>query len=615
MHDTSLFLVSAGPMLAGSVAMSMAIFQYWFFLRNRRYVWIGWGSLVCLAASLYNIFIFFDFHAESQTSLAVLLRLMHTSLLLLYYALANFIYSFLSRGTPQGHRLFALSMLAWLALLWFTPFILPDHLANRASLWLGGYYPRPCLKPLGLVLLAYYGLIIVRLFMIWPWSQRKSFSRFPYLTIGMAFWAVLGVHDILASMFGPARIFLGEYGVLGFCFSMAGLTITGFQSMEQSLLQAQKTEALSRLASGIAHDFNNLLTVISLNTELLMAVPDQNVHNRGGLERIMDATKRGGGLVRGLLSLGRQASAQGRPLDLNQEITRAAKLLGPVLPSSTTLELRLEPGLPAVTSDPAQIEQILLNLGINARDAMPRGGKLTLSTSLCRLEGKATRPTPQLKPGDYVLLTVADSGQGMDKDTLRQAFDPFFTTKHASKGSGLGLATIQTIMESRGGAITCASAPGQGAAFSLYWPASDQPSPDASAADGAAQPGQGAALLLVDDEISFLEALRESLSGDGYRVLTAQGGEEAVAKFSSDPVRLVVMDLHMPGMSPQDCLKRLRKIDPQVKVIVVTADLARAEEMLPRGGNVLAHLGKPVLIQQLRNLIGVAFHRQKARPV
>jgi signal transduction histidine kinase/CheY-like chemotaxis protein len=592
-------------MLVASLAYSLAIFQFWFFIKKRRPAWMGWGSLVCLAAALYNTIIFFNFQTNNISSLMVLHRCMHTSLLLLIYAMTNFIYSYLSRGSRLGHNLFLLSLLVWVALIWFSPWIIVDHLASRASLWLGGYYPRPTMRPLGLVMQTFLGLIICHFFFIWPWKRRRRLPEFPYLAAGMIFWAVLALYDILVSMGMPARLFLAEYGVIGFCFSLAGFSITNYLSLEQSLLQAQKTEALARLAAGIAHDFNNLLTVISLNTELMLGRQDPEAQNRCGLERIMAATKRGGDLVRGLLSLGRQGRSPGQPLDLNQEIGRVAELLAPILPSSVALELCLRPGLPPAIGDPAQVEQVILNLGINARDAMPQGGKLVLATSHCRLDRKAARLVPQLKPGDYILLTVADSGLGMDEGTLRRAFDPFFTTKPASKGSGLGLATAQTIMEAQGGAITCASVPGQGTVFSLYWPsgapplpAGQQGAPEAHAAVDASR-----TILLVDDEATFLDALEEVLDLDGHRVLKARDGQEAVRQFQSQPARLVILDLRMPGMSAQACLKRLRKINPRVKVIVVSGDLSQAQKSLPLDANVLAHLAKPVRVNQLRRLI------------
>jgi signal transduction histidine kinase len=453
---------------------------------------------------------------------------------------------------------------------------------------------------------AYIGLIICHFFFIWPWKSRHRLPEFPYMAAGMIFWAVLALYDILVSMGLPSRLFLAEYGALGFCFSLAGFSMTNYFSMERSLVQAQKTEALARLAAGIAHDFNNLLTVISLSTELMLARPNQDAPNRSGLERVMDAAQRGGNLVRGLLSLGRKGNAQGQPLDFNQEVTRAAQLLSPILPSSITLDLRLAPDLPAAMGDAAQIEQVVLNLGLNAKDAMPGGGSLTLATQPYELDRKTSPPAhAQLKPGDYVLLTVRDTGLGMDEATRRRAFDPFFTTKPTTQGSGLGLATVQSMMEAQGGAITCHSAPGQGTMFSLYWPASHLPPPPQSPPHRgtSAATGEGPALLLVDDEVSFLEGLGELLGMDGYRVLTARDGEEALRQFKAEPPRLVIMDLHMPGMSAQACLKRLRRIDPQVKVIVVSGDAAQARESMPQDANVVAHLDKPVRVQQLRGLI------------
>ncbi|MBI4799282.1 MAG: response regulator [Desulfarculus sp.] len=605
MYVDYLFLVSSGPMLVASVAFSMAVAQFWFFLKTKRQIWLGWGALACLAASFYNTLIFFNFQTNNITILAVLHRSLYSVMLLTMYAVANLIYAYLSRGSRLLHHLFALSLLVWLALIWLSPFIVVDHLVSRASLWLEGYYPRPSMKPLGIVMQIYLGAIICHFLFIWPWKARKRLPEFPYLAVGMGFWAILAFHDILVSQGMPSRIFLMEYGVLGFCFSMAGFTVTNYLSMEKSLRRSQKLQAMATLAAGVAHDFNNLLQVITANTERLLQThaPAPVLHQC--LTRIADAAQRGSELVRGLLSLGRQGPAQLTLLSLNQEIRRLTGMLETTLPSQINLTTDLAPNLPLILGNPVQIEQALLNLTLNARDAMPQGGKLVLATRALKLNGRRAKAHPPLRPGEYVLLTVTDTGQGMDQDTLGRAFDPFFSTKSAGQGSGLGLATAQGIMEAHGGAIACQSGPGQGTRFSLYWPASPQPLPAEPLDSPGESPGlaRGRSLLLVDDEVSVLDSLGELLSLHGYRVLKAQGGQEALAVFRAQPVGLVIMDLHMPGMSAPECLRRLRGINPQVKVIVVSGDPAQARETLPTGPNVLAHLGKPVRFNQLQALI------------
>lgn len=605
MYVDYLFLVSAGPMVVGAVAYSMALFLFWFFIKKKHPAWLGWAGLVCLAAALYDTIIFLNFQTNSLAGLAVLHRALHSCILLLAYAVGNFIYSYLSKGSRLGHHLFALSLLFWLALIWFSPHIVVDHLASRASLWLGGYYPRPTMKPLGLVMQAYIAVAIFHFFLIWPWRARARLPEFPYLAAGMIFWGMLSLHDILVSMGMPARLFLAEYGVLGFCFSVAGFAITSYVSLEDSLRRSQKLQAMATLAAGVAHDFNNLLQVIAVNAEGLRQSPLACREAQDSLTRIADTCQRGGELVRGLLSLGRPGPAQGTPLDLNQEIRRVAGILASSLPPAVRLELDLAPRLPAVLGDPAQIEQMLLNLAFNARDAMPQGGRLVLASRELKLTSQEAKASGRLKPGRYVLLTVADTGQGMDQDTLERAFNPFFTTKPSGRGSGLGLATVQGIVEAHGGAVSCQSRPGQGTRFSLYWPVSPSPPPAAPPAPQKETAGPDAArsLLLVDDESAVLEGLGELLSLHGYRVQKARSGREALEALRSQPVDLVVMDLHMPGMGGPECLEGLRAIEPRVRVIVMSGDPEQAREVLPAGGNVLAHLGKPVRIHQLLRLI------------
>ncbi|MBI5522730.1 MAG: response regulator [Desulfarculus sp.] len=617
MYVDYLFLVSSGPTLVAAVAYSMAVAQFWFFLKKKRSVWLGWGAAACLAAAIYNTIIFLNFQTNNIATLAVLHRALHSVILLMLYAVANFIYSFLAKGSRLRHHLFLLSLLFWLAMIWFSPYIIVDHLVSRASLWVGGYYPRPTMRPLGLVMQAYIGAVICHLIFIWPWRTRSRLPHFPYLASGMIFWAVLALHDILVSMGMHARLFLAEYGVLGFCFSLAGFSITNYLSMEQSLRRSQKLQAMATLAAGVAHDFNNLLQVISANTERLLQThtPAPVLHEC--LTRIAEAAQRGSELVRGLLSLGRQGPAQLTLLNLNQEIRRITGMLATALPSQITLTTDLAPNLPLILGNPTQIEQALLNLALNARDAMPQGGNLVLATRELKLNGRHAKAHPLPRPGEYVLLTVADTGQGMDQEILARAFDPFFSTKSAGQGSGLGLATVQGIMEAHGGAIACQSGPGQGTRFSLYWPAGPQPlpAPPPLPLGHSPAPARGRSLLLVDDEVAVLDSLGELLSLRGYRVLKAQGGQEALAVFRAQPVGLVIMDLHMPGMAAPDLLGRLLGINPQVKVIVVSGDLAEAQETLPTGPHVLAHLGKPVRVHQLQALIeGALQGRSSPRP-
>ncbi|MBI4799281.1 MAG: response regulator [Desulfarculus sp.] len=596
---------SLGPLLVGAIAFSLAVFQGWFFLRQRQQAWVGWGALVSLAAAFYGVTKFINYNAIHAPLLFFNERLQFTAVIFIIHTLARMIYSLFGRHSPLANRLFLLFHLCWLAIIWLTDLVVAQHLVARQMLWLAQPYIEPALGPLGPFLFLYCFGTLVALYWSWWRNRRRHIMGLNYVVSGFTFWAVLVAHDIWGGLGHQVGAFLMEYGFLGFCFAIAGVSIKSYFILEKSLRQAQKLEVLGLMAAGVAHDFNNLLTVISVNTDLMLTRPDTHAQDRPGLERISEASKRGGDLVRGLVSLGRQGPAQRRPLDLNREIQRVSGMLASTLPSAVTLELDLAPRLPAILGDLAQIEQVLLNLGLNAKDALSRGGRLVIATSNVRLTRKAPRPLPHLKMGDYVLLTVTDTGQGMDERTLERAFDPFFTTKPAGQGSGLGLATVQGIMAAQGGAITCASALGQGAVFSLYWPASPHPLPTPPPASPVEESRQarGRSLLLVDDEIAVLEGLGELLSLHGYRVLKAQSGQEALEVFRAQPVGLVIMDLHMPGMGGPECLQGLLAIQPRVKVIVVSGDPAQARAKLPAGGNVLAHLDKPVRIHQLQALI------------
>ena len=606
-----LFLVASGPMLVASLAYSVAILQLWFFLKRREPVWMGWGSLVCLAAALYNTVIFLNFQTNNPAGLVLLHKCLHSVLLLLLYAMANFIYSYLSRGTRLGHHLFLLSLLVWLVLIWFSPFIIMDNLASRASLWLGGYYPRPTMRPLGLVMQAFMGLVICHFFFIWPWKVRRRLPNFPYLAAGMVFWAVLAFHDILVSMGMPARLFLAEYGVLGFCFSIAGFSLTNFLALEQSLQQARQTEALARLAGGIAHDFKNILSVISMNAELLCRLAPASGPVGDCAARIMDSTRRGTGLVRGLLSLGHQDASRFEPLDLNGEVGKAARALAPILPAAISLDLSLCREELPIRGLPGQIEKIILNLALNARDAMPQGGRLTLATSKCRLGSSSPPPAPRLAAGEYCQLVVADTGLGMDHETTERVFDPFFTTKPADQGSGMGLATVQGIMETCGGAVTCQSAPGWGTIFSLYWPVAD---PCAAAAPGwapapaptpAPTPAPGSTLMVVDDEPGIRQILGEGLRLARYRVLAASCCGEALELLRQEDqaVRVAIVDLNMPGLDGARCLGEMKAMRPGLKVILCSGFFGPGQAAPELAGAADACLAKPFSIEEVVELV------------
>jgi PAS domain S-box-containing protein len=348
--------------------------------------------------------------------------------------------------------------------------------------------------------------------------------------------------------------------------------VTRTKRMEEQLRQAQKMEAVGTLAGGVAHDFNNILQAISGYVQLMMDRAPAAGEDRHYLVEIEGAAQRASALVRRLLTFSRKVETELRPVDLNDRIRHAVEILRRTMPKMIFIETRLAEDLRPINADANQLEQVLLNLGTNARDAMPEGGRLTFTTR--NLSPEETQELPEAGPGDYVLLTVADTGQGMDEKALAQIFDPFFTTKEVGKGTGLGLAMVYGIVKTHGGVITCRSQPGQGTTFDLYWPAAGAQAARTTPAEQApvALPRGDETILLVDDERSILDVAGSFLSGHGFSILTADTGERALQVYAEKggEIDLVVLDLGMPGMGGRRCLEALRELDPEAKVLVAS---------------------------------------------
>ncbi len=344
--------------------------------------------------------------------------------------------------------------------------------------------------------------------------------------------------------------------------------------LEAQLRQAQKMEALGTLAGGVAHDFNNLLAAIMGFSELALEAAQQGEGNSDDLAKIMKAAERARQLVRQILTFSRRVEADRRPLDLNREVRQAVEVLERTLPKMIALEMILAPDLKAIQGDPTQIEQILINLATNGADAMPGGGRLLIETKNARLDEEFCRQHPGVRPGEYVLLCVSDSGQGMDEATRQQIFDPFFTTKGPGRGTGLGLSTVFGLVKAHEGHISCYSQPGQGTTFRIFLPIHGGECPTAAAPkppDRASLRGSES-ILLVDDEPALRILGENVLRSGGYRVALAASGEEALEFYRQAPVPpdLVVLDLGMPGMGGLRCLRELKAHDPRVKVVVAS---------------------------------------------
>jgi len=344
--------------------------------------------------------------------------------------------------------------------------------------------------------------------------------------------------------------------------------------LEEQLRQSQKMEAVGRLAGGIAHDFNNLLMVIMGHGELLRRSFEPDDPRLRKVQHVMGASERAARLVRQLLAFSRKQVMEPQVVDLNALVGETARMLRPLLGEDVEVVTRLRSATGRVRVDPAQIDQVLVNLAVNARDAMPRGGSLFLETE------DAEAP-PGTGPG-AVLLTVRDTGHGMDERIRSHAFEPFFTTKGASGGTGLGLSMVYGIVQQSGGQIAVQSEPGRGASFRIRLPGADDPGPGTSeAAAPLPAPRGGETVLVVEDEAAIRSLAREMLEAHGYRALEAVSGEEALvlAERHAGPIDLLVTDVVMPGLAGPALAERFCALRPGARVLFMSGyaggDLAR----------------------------------------
>jgi two-component system cell cycle sensor histidine kinase/response regulator CckA len=342
---------------------------------------------------------------------------------------------------------------------------------------------------------------------------------------------------------------------------------------EEQLRQAQKMEAVGKLAGGIAHDFNNLVTVINGHTALSMRRLGQDDPLYHKLEIIKQAGERAASLTRQLLAFSRKQILQPKVLDLNHVVFETNQILQRLIGEDIDLLIGLMPDLGKVKADPGQIEQVLMNVSVNARDAMPKGGKLTIETANVYIdEGYASRHL-SIRPGRYVMLAVSDTGCGMDAQTQQRIFEPFFTTKEVGKGTGLGLSTVYGIVRQSGGSIWVYSELGRGTTFKIYLPCVDSPTEEfkVSSAETKAQLGTET-VLLVEDEEMVREMTREILQESGYRVIEAKHGHEAllVAEQYNGPIHLMLSDVVMPQMSGRELAEQLSPLRREMKVLYMS---------------------------------------------
>ena len=346
--------------------------------------------------------------------------------------------------------------------------------------------------------------------------------------------------------------------------------VTEKKNLHAELTQMQKMESIGTLASGIAHDFNNILGIILGYASLIERDPETSAQS---IASITAAVNRGAGLVRQILTFARKAGVVFGPLEVNIMIKEIVKMLRETFPKTIEISLQLGKNIPPVNADATQLHQTILNLCVNARDAMPNGGNLILATAV--VDGESLQNIfPDVGSGNFVHVSVADTGIGIDEKTLGKIFDPFFTTKEKGKGTGLGLSVVYGVMKEHHGFVNVESAPGKGAAFNLYFPVLQDhvPVAAASSAEDQKTPGGHETLLVVEDEETLLEMMKVLVEDKGYRVITAVDGLQALDIYRShkNEIDLVVTDVGLPKITGEVLFHELKKLNPSVKVIVAS---------------------------------------------
>jgi nitrogen-specific signal transduction histidine kinase/CheY-like chemotaxis protein len=386
--------------------------------------------------------------------------------------------------------------------------------------------------------------------------------------------------------------------------------ITERKQLEGQLQQSRRMEAVGRLAGGIAHDFNNLLTIIKGYTELAVQRNEVPAPVRADIEHIEDASERAAGLVRQLLAFSRKQVLQPKNLDLNGVVLGLEKLLRRLIGEDIEMKTVVSAGLGTIKADPAQVEQVLMNLVVNARDAMPKGGRMIVETSNVDLDKTYASEHVSVKPGRYVMLAVSDSGTGMSPETIAHIFEPFFTTKGGTKGTGLGLATVYGIVKQSGGYIWVYSEPDKGSTFKVYFPRVDELAEKDSRSPHTASTKRGSeTILLVEDDDAVRELAEVILATQGDRVICANGPKRAeeIAAERSQEIDLVLTDVIMPTMSGRELVKKLGARNPKMRVMYMSG---YTDNVIAQGGVLeegLAFLQKPftprALTQKVREVL------------
>ena len=350
--------------------------------------------------------------------------------------------------------------------------------------------------------------------------------------------------------------------------------VTEQKRAEEHLRQAQKMEAVGRLAGGLAHDFNNILGVVTACTELLRGVIENNEQSTPYIANIRKAVERGTSLTRQLLSFTRKTAINPQLIDLNTHLKDVAKLIRPLMGDDVEIIVQPRSASAIVEMDPGQLDQIVLNLGVNSRDAMPRGGRFILETTAVDLDDAFTAKHEPLKPGPYIVLAASDTGVGMDKATAGRIFEPFFTTKEVGKGTGLGLATVYGIVQHGGGHVWVYSEPGRGTTFKIYLPSAEAKLGEQSKAvpELPVRRRDGTTILLVEDDEIMLSLTRQLLVENGFQVLEAKNGDAAleIVRSHPGPIHVLLTDVVMRGMSGPDLVTAVTHSYPSIKTVFMS---------------------------------------------
>jgi len=377
------------------------------------------------------------------------------------------------------------------------------------------------------------------------------------------------------------------------------------QKLEELLLQAQKMEAIGQLTGGIAHDFNNILTAITGFSAILKMKLRDNDPLRTYIEHILAASDRAANLTQSLLAFSRKQIMAPKPVDMNEIVRKGEKFLRRVISAIVELQVKTSDKPLIIYADSMQIEQVLMNLATNARDAMSNGGTMLVETSTFAIDDHFINTHGYGRKGVYATLSLADTGTGMDETTSERIFEPFFTTKEAGKGTGLGLSVVYGIIKQHNGFITCDSEPGQGTTFRIYLPIIGEEAEKCKSSPDIPARGGTETILLAEDNAESRIVSRLFLENYGYRVIEAANGAEAVAQFRTykDEIRLALIDVIMPRMNGYEAYKQIQQIKPGVNVIFVsgyTADVLLQQEIVAKGVNILS---KPALNKELLTTI------------